>query len=110
MNFYKCISGERINPNDYNVYLWDDLLDYIDINLTDGIPGLKTYKSLYRYSDSILATDDVKELIVFFKYILENKLINDYEDSDDAINAIKELIGVLEGIVVNNSTAYVMGD
>lgn len=92
MNFYIADTIETININDTNVAIDDDLLDYI-YSLNKQIPLVNNFfYSLDPYDDSVIETENVSDIVRLFQYILELKLLKDYDEEEEAIETLGNMI------------------
>lgn len=102
MNFYIGNSIDKVTLSDDNTLFEEDLQRYIYKIKDNNHINMEKLYSIDPYSDVEISVQDIPEIVGICKYILKNSLLDKYEEVDEAIESINDLIYRAE-------TAFKMG-
>ncbi|KHD36725.1 hypothetical protein NL50_09385 [Clostridium acetobutylicum] len=110
MNFYLGNSISNIKISDKNVEFCDELIDYIyDIRI-DASQDLSELYNIDPYSDVEISISKVEKIVSICKYLLESNLLSNYDDYDEAILQIRDLIDIGKEAVKERVGIISIGD
>ncbi|WP_252216786.1 MULTISPECIES: hypothetical protein [unclassified Clostridium] len=108
MNFYIAKSIDGVNEGDNNVEIEDELLEYL-YSLKKQVPFTMLY-SIDPYNDVVIEEETITDIIKMCKYILEMRLLDKYEDVDDAREALNNLVEIGERAIQEKKKLLSIGD
>ena len=62
------------------------------------------------YSDIVVEKDDIAELISMCEYVLNEQVLNDYDESEEIIIAISDLKNLCQNALKTGKKIIVIGD
>ena len=83
MNFYIGNSIDEIKEQDYNVEFSDELIDFIYKLNQEVSFDMHQLCEINPYTDMEISKNDLMQIIQICKYILDNKLLYDYDEPDE---------------------------
>lgn len=110
MNFYLGNSISNIKINDKNAEFSDELNEYIYNIRNKSSRDMSILYNIDPYSDIEISINKVVEIISICKYLLESDLLSNYDDYDEAILELQELIKITEEAIVKGVGIVSIGD
>lgn len=96
MNVYMGNSIDEIDEQDVNVEFSDDLIDFIyKISGRVSFDMSRLYK-IDSYDDVEVPKNDLSKIAEICKYILDSTLIQDYEEPDEGIQMLQDLLEIIQ--------------
>lgn len=108
MNFYINDSIENLEPNDENVELDDNMIDYI-YSIKYKLPN-NFFFTIDQYSDTLIDSVEINQILVMCKYIINNEIYENYEDSLDLNETIINLYNLCAIAIKKNKKMVIIGD
>lgn len=108
MNFYIGNSIEQLNVNDKNVELDDEMMEYM-YSIKEKIPFV-CFFTIDPYSDVVVEKNEINDIISMCDYVLKERRLNDYEEREDIIIAIRELNSLCHNALKQSKKIIVIGD
>lgn len=108
MNFYIGNSIETLNENDKNVELDDEIVEYL-YSIKELIPYVAFF-TIDPYSDLVVEEEDISDIIMMCEYVTKEQVLNDYDESEEIILAINELIDLCHNALKKGEKLIVIGD
>lgn len=110
MNFYVGNMINEINMLDSNIEFSDELLDYI-YKLSQKITyDMSKLYEINPYVDVEIEKNDLHTIIEICNYILDKKLLENYEEPDEGYEMLQNLIKISQKAIVNNFGLVSIGD
>lgn len=110
MNFYIGNSIDEINEQDYNIEFSDELIDFIyKMNEKVAFDMHKLYE-INPYDDVEISKNDLRQIIQICMYILDNKLLHDYEEPDEGNQMLKDLVELAQKALSKDLGLISIGD
>lgn len=95
MNFYKGTKIEKLDPNDENIYLSDEALDYI-YKMEDEIDvSIDALDKINRYGDTLLENSELREIIEIFESVIDSEIFEGYIDDENTIDDVECVLEML---------------
>jgi hypothetical protein len=110
MNFYLGNLNSNIKINDKNAEFSDELNEYIYNIRNKSSRDMSILYNIDPYSDVEIPINKVVEIISICKYLIESDLLSNYDDYDEAILELQELIKIAEEAIVNGVGIVSIGD
>ena len=110
MNFYIGNSIDEIKSDDYNIEFSDDLLQYMYNHRELISVDLKILFEIDPYSDTFLEYEYVKEINNICSLIIETDIIKGYDDYDEGIEMINDLLQITNLALLNKKGLVIIGD
>ena len=110
MNFYIGNSIDEIKFDDYNIEFSDDLLQYMYNHRKLISVDLKILFEIDPYSDTFLEYEYVKEINNICSLIIETDIIKGYDDYDEGIEMINDLLQITNLALLNKKGLVIIGD
>lgn len=110
MNFYIGNSIDEIKFDDYNIEFSDDLLQYMYNHRELISVDLKILFEIDPYSDTFLEYEYVKEINNICSLIIETDIIKGYDDYDEGIEMINDLLQITNLALLNKKGLVIIGD
>ena len=110
MNFYIGNSIDEIKEQDYNVEFSDELIDFI-YKLNEEVSfDMHQLCEINPYDDVEISKNDLKQIIQICKYILNNKLLYDYDEPDEGNQMLKDLVELAQKALLKDLGLISIGD
>ncbi len=109
MNFYIGDSINAINPNDKNVGISDDLLEFLYDNRHIFSNGYFFLQEIDPFDDVVIGKTQIALLLEMCNTIIRSKLLNDYADEEEA-NSITELKDLVQEAIKQNKSMVSIGE
>ena len=103
MNFYIGNSIDEIKEQDYNVEFSDELIDFI-YKLNQEVSF-----DMHQLCE-INPKNDLMQIIQICKYILDNKLLYDYDEPDEGNQMLKDLVELAQKALLKKLGLISIGD
>ena len=110
MNFYVGNSLDEIKRNDYNIEFSDDLLQYIYNHREQISADSNVLFEVNPYSDTFLEYENVKALSEICSLIIEADIIKGYDDYDEGVEMLEDLLQIADLAVLNKNGLVIIGD
>ena len=110
MNFYIGNSIGEIKFDDYNIEFSDDLLQYIYNQRKQISADLSVLFEIDPYSDTFLEYENVKALRDICSLIIEADIIKGYDDYDEGVEMLEDLLQIADLAVLNKNGLVIIGD
>lgn len=110
MNFYIGNSIGEIKFDDYNIEFSDDLLQYIYNRRKQITVDLNVLFEIDPYSDTFLEYENVKVINNICSVIIETDIIKGYDDYDEGIEMINDLLQITNLALLNKKGLVIIGD
>lgn len=110
MNFYIGNSIGEIKFDDYNIEFSDDLLQYIYNQRKQISADLSVLFEIDPYSDTFLEYENVKALSDICSLIIEADIIKGYDDYDEGVEMLEDLLQIADLAVLNKNGLVIIGD
>ena len=108
MNFYIGNSIQQLNRNEKNIELDDEMIEYL-YSIKKLVP-YSVFFAIDPYSDIVVEKDDIAELIAMCEYVLNEQVLNDYDESEEIIIAISDLKHLCQNALKAGKKIIVIGD
>ncbi|MDU4853127.1 hypothetical protein ACTQ31_15370 [Clostridium butyricum] len=108
MNFYIGHSIEQLNVDDKNVELDDEMMEYL-YSIKEKIPFVAFF-TIDPYSDMVVEKNEISDIISMCDYVVKEQRLNDYDESEDIILAIRELNSLCQNALKQSKKIIVIGD
>lgn len=110
MNFYIGNSRDDIKEQDYNVEFSDELIDFI-YKLNEKVSfDMRQLCGINPYDDVEISKNDLKQIIQICRYILDNKLLYDYDEPDEGNQMLKDLVELAQKALLKDLGLISIGD
>lgn len=110
MNFYIGNSIDEIKEQDYNVEFSDELIDYI-YKLNEKVSfDMHQLCEINPYDDVEISKDALMLIIQTCEYLLDNKLLFDYDEPDEGNQMLKDLVELAQKALLNDLGLISIGD
>lgn len=110
MNFYIGNSIGEIKFDNYNIEFSDDLLQYIYNRRKQITVDLNVLFEIDPYSDTFLEYENVKVINNICSVIIETDIIKGYDDYDEGIEMINDLLQITNLALLNKKGLVIIGD
>lgn len=110
MNFYIGNSIEEINKQDYNVEFSDELINYIYQMRNKVSCDMSKLYQINPYGDVEVLPNDLPQVITTCKYILDTEMLKDYDDSNEGIHMVEDLLDIAQKALSRNLRLISIGD
>lgn len=110
MNFYIGNSLDDIKFDDYNIDFSDDLLQYMYNHHKQISSDSNALFEVDPYSDTLLSYENVKEINNICSLFIETGIIENYDDYDEGIEMINNLLQITKLAILNKKGLIVIGD
>jgi len=110
MNFYIGNSIDKIKEQDCSVEFSDELIDFIyKLNKEVSFDMHQLYE-INPYDDVKISKNDLKQIIQICKYLLDNKLLRDYDEPDEGNQMLKDLMELAQKALLKDLGLISIGD
>lgn len=110
MNFYIGNSIDEIKEQDCNVEFSDELIDFI-YKLNERVSfDMHQLCLINPYDDVKISKNDLKQIILICKYIIDNKLLYGYVDLDEGNQMLKGLEELAKKALLKDLGLISIGD
>ena len=110
MNFYIGNSIDEIKEQDYNVEFSDELIDFISKLNQEVSFDMHQWCEINPYTDMEISKNDLMQIIQICKYILDNKLLYDYDEPDEGNQMLKDLVELAQKALLKKLGLISIGD
>ena len=86
----------------------DDMMEYM-YSIKEKIPFMFFF-TIDLYSDVVVEKKEISDIISMCDYVLKERRVNDYEESEDIIFAIRELNSLCHNALEQSKKIIVIGD
>ena len=110
MNFYIGNSIDEIKEQDYNVEFSDGLIDFI-YKLNEKVSfDMHQLCEINPYDDVEISKDTLMHIIQICEYILDNKLLYDYDEPDEGNQMLKDFVELAQKALLKDLGLISIGD
>ena len=110
MNFYRGNSIDEIKEHDYNVEFSDELIDFIYKLNGEVSFDMHQLCEINPYDDVEISKNDLKQIIQICRYILDNKLLYNYDEPDEGNQMLKDLVEFAQKALLKDLGLISIGD
>ena len=110
MTFYIAESIDEISPQDYGTEISDELFEFICRQQRKAEFDMSNLTALDPYGDTEVPLLDLDEIIETCRCILEQDLLQSYDDPDEGEQMLQDLISIAQTAKAQNSGLFSMGD
>lgn len=110
MNFYIGNSIEKIDEQDSNVEISDELINFVYKLDGQGAFDMHQLYEINPYDDVEISINDLPQIIEICKYILNAELLQDYEEPNEGNQMLQDLVEIAEKAMSKNFGLVSIGD
>lgn len=110
MTFYIASSIDKIEPSDFSAEISDELFEFICRQQRNVAFDMGKLTALDPYGDTEVPLSDLDEIIETCRYILEQDLLQSYDDPDEGEQMLQDLISAAQTAKAQNLCLFSVGD
>lgn len=110
MNFYIADSIAEVKFDDVNIGMDDELVEYLYVIKKNNPNVASIFYYLDPYGDVELQKEDIEDLIGFCRYILEADLLQRYEEKEEAVDTLNDIISICLKAIKEGKNIVSIGD